>query len=112
MKNDLCALSATDLLALYRKKKVSPVEVTRAALERIEKLNPVLNAFCFLDSDSSLKAAKQSEKRWLKGAPQGLLDGVPASIKDLIVTKGWPTLRGSRTTDPKGPWNDDAPATT
>jgi len=110
MKNDLCALSATELLALYRKKKVSPVEVTRATLERIGKLNPVLNAFCLLDPDSSLKAAKQSEKRWLTGAPQGLLDGVPASIKDLIVTRGWPTLRGSKTTDPKGPWNDDAPA--
>jgi len=110
MKNDLCALSATELLALYRRKKVSPVEVTRATLERIGKLNPVLNAFCFLDPDASLKAAKQSEKRWLKGTPQGLLDGVPASIKDLIVTRGWPTLRGSKTTDPMGPWNDDAPA--
>jgi aspartyl-tRNA(Asn)/glutamyl-tRNA(Gln) amidotransferase subunit A len=39
----------------------------------------------------------------------GQLDGVPVSIKDLIVTKGWPTLRGSKTVDPKGPWNDDAP---
>jgi len=110
MKNDLCALSATELLALYRTKKLSPVEVTRATLERIGKLNPILNAFCFLDPDSSLKSAKQSEKRWLKGNPQGLLDGVPVSIKDLIVTRGWPTLRGSKTTDPRGPWNDDAPA--
>src|SRR5205814_315456 len=40
-----------------------------------------------------------------------LLDGVPVSIKDLILTKGWPTVRGSKTVDPKGPWNDDAPAT-
>jgi aspartyl-tRNA(Asn)/glutamyl-tRNA(Gln) amidotransferase subunit A len=40
----------------------------------------------------------------------GLLDGVPTSIKDIILTKGWPTLRGSKTVDPKGPWNDDAPA--
>jgi len=110
MKNDLCALSATEILALYRKKKLSPVEVTRATLERIDQLNPVLNAFCYLDADAALKSAKQAEQRWLKGAPQGLLDGVPASIKDLIVTKGWPTLRGSKTTDPKGPWNDDAPA--
>ena len=110
MKNDLCALSATELLALYRTKKVSPVEVTRATLERIAKLNPVLNAFCLVDKKQAMEKAKQSEQRWLKGAPQGLLDGVPASIKDLIVTKGWPTLRGSKTTDPKGPWNDDAPA--
>ena len=110
MKNDLCALSATELLALYRSKKLSPVDVTRVTLERIDRLNPVLNAFCYLDADAALKSAKQSEQRWLKGAPQGLLDGVPASIKDLIVTKGWPTLRGSKTTDPKGPWNDDARA--
>ena len=110
MKNDLCALSATELLALYRTKKVSPVEVTRATLERIAKLNPVLNAFCLVDKKQAMEKAKQSEQRWLKGKPQGLLDGVPASIKDLIVTKGWPTLRGSKTTDPEGPWNDDAPA--
>jgi aspartyl-tRNA(Asn)/glutamyl-tRNA(Gln) amidotransferase subunit A len=109
MKNDLCSLSATQLLALYRGKKVSPVEATRAILDRIEKLNPVLNAFCFLDSSSSMRSAKQSETRWRKGEPKGLLDGVPVSIKDLIVTRGWPTLRGSKTVDPKGPWNDDAP---
>jgi aspartyl-tRNA(Asn)/glutamyl-tRNA(Gln) amidotransferase subunit A len=109
MKNDLCSLSATDLIRSYAKKQLSPVEVTRAVLDRIEKLNPVLNAFCLLDFDSSLKSAKQSEKRWAKGTPQGLLDGVPVSIKDLLLTRGWPTLRGSKTVDPKGPWNDDAP---
>ena len=110
MKNDLCSLSATELVSLYRSRKVSPVEATRAVLDRIEKLNPVLNAFCFLDFSSSLKSAKQSEARWRKGEPKGLLDGVPVSIKDLIVTRGWPTLRGSKTVDPKGPWNDDAPS--
>jgi aspartyl-tRNA(Asn)/glutamyl-tRNA(Gln) amidotransferase subunit A len=109
MKNDLCSLSATDLVRAYARKQLSPVEVTRAVLNRIEKLNPVLNAFCFLDSDSSLKEAKQSEKRWAQGSPKGLLDGVPVSIKDLLLTRGWPTLRGSKTVDPKGPWNDDAP---
>ena len=110
MKTDLCALSAVELLALYRKKKLSPVEATRAALDQIEKLNPVLNAFCWVDRKQALDNARHSEKRWLKGSPQGLLDGVPTSIKDLIVTRGWPTLRGSKTVDPKGPWNDDAPA--
>ncbi|MSQ50056.1 MAG: amidase [Betaproteobacteria bacterium] len=109
MKNDLCSLSATQLLALYRSKKLSPVEVTRATLERIERLNPILNAFCFLDARFSLQQAKQSEKRWARGRPQGLLDGVPVSIKDLLLTKGWPTLRGSKTIDPQGPWHDDAP---
>ncbi len=106
---DLCALTATELLDAYRKHDLSPVEVTRAVLERIEKLNPVVNAFNLV-SDHALEDAKASEARWLAGQPKGLLDGVPASIKDIILTKGWPTLRGSKTVDPKGPWNDDAPA--
>jgi aspartyl-tRNA(Asn)/glutamyl-tRNA(Gln) amidotransferase subunit A len=110
MKNDLCSLSATDLLRLYRTRKASPVEATRAVLARIDKLNPKLNCFCLVDAKSALATAKESEARWKKGAPQGLLDGVPVSIKDLLLTKGWPTLRGSRTINPKGPWNDDAPA--
>ena len=108
MKTDLCTLSATELLALYRKRKLSPVEVTKAVFDRIEKLNPVLNAFCYLEP--SLKEAKKSEQRWFRNAPMGLLDGVPVSVKDLILTRGWPTLRGSKTIDPKGPWNDDAPS--
>ena len=109
MNDDLCSLSATDLVRAYSKKRLSPVEVTRAVLGRIEKLNPVLNAFCLVDEKQAIEKAKQSEKRWAKGSPQGLLDGVPVSIKDLLLTRGWPTLRGSKTVDPKGPWNDDAP---
>ena len=107
---ELCNLTAVELLDSYRKHELSPVEVTRAVLERIEKLNPVLNAFCLV-SDEALKQAKESEERWRAGQPRGLLDGVPVSIKDLILTKGWPTLRGSKAVDPKGPWNDDAPVT-
>jgi aspartyl-tRNA(Asn)/glutamyl-tRNA(Gln) amidotransferase subunit A len=106
---DLCSLSATELLDGFRKHELSPVEVTRAVLERIEKLNPVLNAFNLV-SERALDDARTSEARWLAGQPKGLLDGVPVSIKDIILTKGWPTLRGSKTVDPKGPWNDDAPA--
>jgi len=108
--SDLCALSAAELLDGYRKHEISPVEVTRAVLARIEKLNPALNAFNLVSQEAE-KDAKASEKRWMAGQPQGLLDGVPVSIKDIILTKGWPTLRGSKTVDPKGPWNDDAPAT-
>jgi aspartyl-tRNA(Asn)/glutamyl-tRNA(Gln) amidotransferase subunit A len=107
---DLCAVSAADLLDGYRKHQISPVEVTRAVLERIEQLNPVLNAFNLV-SDRAVEDAKASEARWMAGQPQGLLDGVPVSIKDIILTKGWPTLRGSKTVDAKGPWNEDAPAT-
>jgi aspartyl-tRNA(Asn)/glutamyl-tRNA(Gln) amidotransferase subunit A len=110
MVRDLCAFSATELVDAYRKHELSPVEVTRAVMERIEKLNPVLNAFNLVSKDAE-KEARASEKRWMAGQQKGLLDGVPVSIKDIILTKGWPTLRGSKTIDAKGPWKDDAPVT-
>jgi len=108
---DLADCSATELLALYRSGVASPVEATKAALARIERLDPVLNACCVVDPDSALRSAAASEARWKAGAPAGDLDGVPVSIKDLILAKGWPTLRGSRTVDPKQSWEVDAPAT-
>ncbi|HZR70282.1 MAG TPA: amidase [Burkholderiales bacterium] len=102
--------TAAELAERYRDGSLSPVEATRAALERIERLNPVLNAFCLVDAESALAAAAESEARWRRGEPLGPLDGVPVSVKDVILARGWPTLRGSKTVDPKGPWNDDAPA--
>jgi aspartyl-tRNA(Asn)/glutamyl-tRNA(Gln) amidotransferase subunit A len=110
MKQDLCSLSASELLAAYRAKTLSPLEATRAVLARIAELNPVLNCFNLIDAKSALESARASEARWRKGAPLGALDGVPASIKDILLTRGWPTRRGSKTTDPAGPWKDDAPA--
>ena len=109
MSSDLLKLSAVDLLDGYRTRRISPVEVTRAALQHIEALNPVLNAFCFVAPDA-LAMAQASEARWMSGEPIGPLDGVPVSIKDILLTRGWPTLRGSKTVDPAGPWTDDAPA--
>ena len=96
--SELWALTATELLEGFRKKTLSPVEVTQAVLARIEQLNPKLNAFCLV-SETALEDAKASEARWTAGQPRGLLDGVPVSIKDIILTKGWPTLRGSKTID-------------
>ena len=109
MSSDLLTLPAVDLLRLYRSKRASPVEVTRAVLKRIDELNPLLNCFCYLAPDA-LAMARDAEARWMKGEPKGVLDGVPVTIKDLLLTRGWPTLRGSKTVDPKGSWNDDAPA--
>ena len=108
---DLADCSALTLLALYRSGDASPVQATRAVLDRIARLNPVLNAFCHLAPEEALASARASEARWLRKMPCGELDGVPVSIKDLILTAGWPTLRGSRTVDPAGPWDVDAPAT-
>jgi len=106
---DLAACSAAELLHLYRTKQASPVEATRAVLARMDRLDPVLNAYCLRDDDAVVAMARASEARWLAGRPCGLVDGVPTAVKDLVVTRGWPTRRGSKTIDPAGPWNDDAP---
>jgi len=107
---DLADCSALTLLALFRSGAASPIEASRAVLGRIERLNPVLNAFCHVAAEEALASARASEERWRRRAPCGELDGVPVSIKDLILAAGWPTLRGSRTVDPAGPWDVDAPA--
>jgi aspartyl-tRNA(Asn)/glutamyl-tRNA(Gln) amidotransferase subunit A len=111
MSREIAFLSATELVGRYRDKSLSPVEATKAALARIDALNPTLNAYCLVDHEAALAAARASETRWHKGAPAGPVDGVPTSIKDLVLTEGWPTLRGSKAIDPAGPWNEDAPST-
>ncbi len=107
---DITMLSATELLGLYRRRELSPVEATRAVLAQIDARNPAINAYCLVRGEEALAAARASEQRWAAGEPAGLLDGVPASVKDLLLTSGWPTLRGSRTIDVTGPWTVDAPA--
>jgi aspartyl-tRNA(Asn)/glutamyl-tRNA(Gln) amidotransferase subunit A len=109
VSQDLALMSATDLLAQYRAKTLSPVEAAKAALERIARLNPRFNAFCLVDEAAALAAARASEARWMKGQPMGLVDGVPATVKDLLVTKGWPTMRGSKAVDRNQAWDEDAP---
>jgi aspartyl-tRNA(Asn)/glutamyl-tRNA(Gln) amidotransferase subunit A len=110
MPKDLAQCSAAELWRLFRKRKASPVEVVRAVLDRIEKVNPAINAVSHLDADGALKAARASEKRWKKGDALSPLDGVPVTVKELVRVKGWPTLMGSRLVDPAGPWDSDAPA--
>jgi aspartyl-tRNA(Asn)/glutamyl-tRNA(Gln) amidotransferase subunit A len=107
----LAALSAYDCVSAYRDRKVSPVEVATAVLAQIEEHNPRVNAYCHLDPETTLMQARASEARWQRNQPQGQLDGVPVAIKDVFLTRGWPTLRGSHTVDPNQPWTDDAPST-
>ncbi|WP_160050040.1 MULTISPECIES: amidase [unclassified Nocardiopsis] len=102
-------LSAEQLIAAYSSGELSPVEAVDAVLERIERDNPALNAFCLVRPDEARKAARDSAERWRRGEPCGALDGVPASIKDVHLTQGWPTLKGSVTTDQEGPWEEDSP---
>lgn len=111
----LATLTAAQMLALYRSGQASPVEMAQATLARIEVLNPLLNAYCLVDADAALASARDSEARWQRhrheGTPVGALDGVPVSIKDIILTRGWPTLRGSRGIDAAQRWDVDAPVT-
>ena len=109
MDSEIADLTASQLLAHYAAKTLSPVEAARAALDRIERYNAAVNAFCLVDEPLAIEAARASEARWVRGEPCGLVDGVPCSIKDLILTKGWPTLRGSLTISPNQPWEEDAP---
>ncbi len=102
-------MSAAELSAQYRTKDLSPVEVVTALFGRIEALDAEINAFCLIDRHTTLTQAEASEERWMTGEPLSPLDGVPVAVKDLLITKGWATRRGSLTVDPNGPWDDDAP---
>lgn len=108
---DLAMLDTVDLARHVRVGDVSPVEATEAALQRIDDADGQVNAFYLVDSDRAIADARESENRWRRGEPAGLLDGVPTSIKDLILTAGWPTLRGSRLITPDQAWVEDAPVT-
>jgi len=103
-------LTATELVAAYSAGELSPVEATQDVLERIEQLDHLVRAFCLVDADRALAAAKVSEQRWQQDQPQGLVDGVPTSIKDIFLTAGWPTLRGSKVVSPDQEWPVDAPS--
>lgn len=111
MTTDPAMLSATELVRLYRRGQLSPVETTAAVLERIRRFESSVSAFCLVDEERALAEARASEGRWHRGAPCGRLDGVPTTIKDVVLTKGWPTLRGSQAIDPDGPWDEDGPPT-
>jgi aspartyl-tRNA(Asn)/glutamyl-tRNA(Gln) amidotransferase subunit A len=111
MADDIAFLPATRLLDLYRSKELSPVAVIEETLRRLETYEGALNAFVLYDPESALGAARESEARWRKGEPRGLLDGIPVAIKDTQLTRGWPRLVGSKTIDPNQAWNEDAPAT-
>lgn len=109
MSDDILYMSASELVSCYREQTLSPVDATRATLARISLVDGKTNAFIFVDEEFAMDAARQSEERWRTGVPMGPVDGVPTSIKDLVLVKGWPTLFGSMTTEPDQSWEMDAP---
>ena len=108
MSKELVYKSVSALVSGYRSKRFTPIDVLGAVLARIEALEPTLNAYQLVDAEQAWRAARASTRRWARGKPCGLVDGVPVAIKDVTETRGWPTLNGSLAIDPKGPWREDA----
>ena len=92
-------MTAADLLAAYKSKKLSPVEAVDGVIARIEAWEPKLKALYAPDFGNARKAAADSAKRWQKGTPRGTLDGVPITIKENIATKGVPVPLGTAATE-------------
>ena len=96
MDDDIIAFTpATELASLIREKQISPVEVMRATLNRIERLNPRINAFAHLAPEAAMEQARAAETALMRGTPVGKLHGLPVTIKDLAITQDMPTQFGS-----------------
>jgi aspartyl-tRNA(Asn)/glutamyl-tRNA(Gln) amidotransferase subunit A len=106
---DTLWLSAVELVRLYARAKLSPVEVMKGSLAEIERQEGRINALVEVHAEEAMAAARASEKRWRRGEPLGPVDGVPVLVKDLLLVRGWKTLRGSKTVEPNQAWDQDAP---
>jgi aspartyl-tRNA(Asn)/glutamyl-tRNA(Gln) amidotransferase subunit A len=95
MTDDLCFLSAAELRARFARRELSPVEVTRAVLARIDRLQPQLNCFITLCADDALRESRRAEAAMMRGDAKGLLRGIPYTAKDLVNTRGVRTTFGS-----------------
>jgi aspartyl-tRNA(Asn)/glutamyl-tRNA(Gln) amidotransferase subunit A len=93
--DDLTKLSLREAADLIRKEKISPVELTKACLARIDRVNPALNAFITIMGESALAQAREAEAEVLRGKWRGPLHGVPIALKDLFDTAGVRTTGGS-----------------
>lgn len=93
--DDLCLRPATELTALVRSREVSAAELLAAHLDRIERLNPRVNAICTLDAEGAAAAAARLDAELAAGAAPGPLAGLPVAVKDMVDVAGLPTTRGS-----------------
>ena len=108
--NASATMPATEMAARFRDGALSPVDALDAVLDRLARTDGALNAFVHVDADGARAQAEASAERHAQGAPLGPLDGVPVSIKDMLLTIGMPTRKGSLTTDPDAPQDEDAPS--
>jgi aspartyl-tRNA(Asn)/glutamyl-tRNA(Gln) amidotransferase subunit A len=109
----MTSISDLDAFALgqaFRRKQVSPVEATRDALDRAEAVQSTINAFVTIDRERTLRWARESEARWMKGEQKSRFDGVTVTIKDNMAVEGWPSRKGSKVAS-TAPMAFDAPVT-
>src|SRR5699024_547941 len=105
---DLGNMHAGQLVELFRAREASPLEATRAALERSEAFNDAVNADVYVDREGAEAAARASARRWGQKTPLSAIDGVTVSLKDLTQVAGMPAREGSLTV-PDAPCAYDAP---
>jgi aspartyl-tRNA(Asn)/glutamyl-tRNA(Gln) amidotransferase subunit A len=103
-------LSAQQLVSAYSKGELSPVEVTRASLARIDAWESKINAMYRTNREAALDQARDAEARWRTAAPRSAIDGVPVTIKENIYTRGDPAPIGTRANEAAPPQLADAPA--
>jgi amidase len=106
--SDICLMNATDLAARLRKKQLSAVEVMNAFYDRIEKVNPLVNAIvALIDRSKAIELAKQADEDLAAGKPIGKLHGMPWAVKDMEDVKGFPTTKGCTIFKDYMPKSDD-----
>lgn len=94
--SDLCFKTLVELSQLLKKKAVSPVEVTRAVLERIEAVDEKLHSYITVLPEEAMRGAQAAEREILRGEDRGWLHGVPVAVKDICATRGTRTTCASQ----------------
>src|SRR5437762_3064497 len=94
--SEIALASLEDVSKQIASRQISPVELTQTMLQRIERLNPRLNAYITVTADAALDEARAAEQEIAAGKHRGPLHGVPVAIKDLFATKGVRTTAGSK----------------
>ena len=106
-KKELCFLSAYEMVNMIKNQEITSTEITETIIERIEKINPTINAYCTTTFDLARNMAKEADDKVKKGEKLGLLHGIPTSIKDLNPVKGIRNTYGSRIFENYIPEYDD-----